>query len=260
MLLTLQLLSPSAEPASASSIKTKEVIYTYQDVKMKGYIAWDEAQKGPRPGVIVVHEWWGHNDYARTRAEDLAKMGYTGFALDMYGDGKVAEHPKDAGKFSQKVISDMAVAKGRFLAAKKTLSEHSSVDGTKIAAIGYCFGGSVVLTMAREGLDLEAVASFHGGLGGLPPMAAKKIDTRVFVANGGADPFVKPEQITSFVGDMIAADTDLTFTSYANAQHSFTNPGATAVGKKFNLPLSYNAEADHESWTALEAFLETSFK
>ncbi|MEO1234657.1 MAG: dienelactone hydrolase family protein [Myxococcota bacterium] len=252
--LVLLLATASAEAA----VKTKEVTYTHDGVKLKGFMAWDDAQKGKRPGVLVVHEWWGHNDYARSRAQALAKMGYTALALDMYGDGKQASHPEDAGKFATSVLSNMDLAKGRFMAAQATLAKHPTVNGDKIAAIGYCFGGSVVLTMARLGLDLDAVASFHGGLQ-LPPRTAETVEARVMVAHGGADPFVKKEQITAFVGDMVEAKADLTFYSYAGVVHSFTNPGADAFGKKFSLPLKYDEDADKKSWQALGRFLEQTF-
>lgn len=249
----------SSIPAlTTAAVKTEEVTYEHAGTKMKGFIAYDAAKKGPRPGVLVVHEWWGHNDYARKRATMLAEQGYTALALDMYGDGKQAGHPKDAMKFSSKVMGDMAVAKGRFLAAKKILADHASVDGEKIAAIGYCFGGSVVLSMARSGVDLDLVASFHGGLG-LPPRTAETIAGEILVFHGGADGFIKPEQIQSFVTDTMSAGAALTFVSYPGAVHAFTNPGADALGKKFKLPLGYDKTADEASWAAFSAKLDQVF-
>lgn len=253
------ILAPVLGAHSASAaVETEEVTYEHDGVKMKGLVAWNPDQKGKRPGVLVVHEWWGHNDYARSRARKLAEMGYTAFALDMYGGGRTAGHPKDASKFSSQVMSDMDVAKGRFLAAKEALAKHSTVDPERVAAIGYCFGGAVVLTMARLGVDLDLVASFHGSLQ-LPPRTAEKVEARVLVAHGGADPFVKPEQVSAFVADMMAADTHLTLISYPSAVHAFTNPGADELGEEFDLPLAYDAEADTASWAALEAHLERTF-
>lgn len=245
--------------AAEAAVKTKEVTYVHDGVKMKGLIAWDDTKKGARPGVLVVHEWWGHNDYSRSRAKKLASMGYTALALDMYGDGQQAGHPKDAGKFATKVMSNMDLAKGRFLAAKKTLAAHPTVNGEKMAAIGYCFGGAVVLAMARSGVDLDAVASFHGSLG-LPPRTAETVSARVMVAHGGADPFIKPEEVTGFVSDMMSANTDLTFISYPGVVHAFTNPGADALGAKFKLPLKYDEKADTSSWSSLERFLTETFE
>ena len=257
--LTALLLSSAAVTVAEAGVKTKKVTYEYQGVKMKGLLAWDSDKKGKRPGVLVVHEWWGHNKHARNRAKALARMGYTALALDMYGDGQTADHPESAGKFATKVMSDMDLAKGRFLAAKTTLMNHKTVANDKIAAIGYCFGGSVVLTMARAGLDLSAVASFHAGLK-LPPRSADKVSARVMVAHGGADPFVKPEELTGFITDMIAADADLSFFSYPGVKHSFTAPEADKNGKKFNLPLAYDKKADKASWRALRKFLKETFK
>lgn len=249
----------SSIPVAEAAIKTQSVTYEHDGVKMKGLLTWDDAKKTKRPGVLVVHEWWGHNQYARSRAKKLARMGYTAFALDMYGNAKVATHPEDAGKFSKQVISNLPVAKGRFLAAKKVLMDHATVNANKIGAIGYCFGGSVALVMAREGVPLKAVASFHAGLA-LPPLAAKSISARVMVAHGGADKFIKPDAISSFITDMLGVGTNLTFISYPGVVHSFTNPAADAVGKKFKLPLAYNKSADQASWAALRSFLRSSFQ
>ena len=157
-----------------ASIKTEEVSYSEGGTTLKGFLAWDDAISGKRPGVLVVHEWWGLNDYARSRAKQLAELGYTALAVDMYGDGKVADHPKDAGAFAASVMKDPQVALARFRAALKALKEQPTVDPEKIAAIGYCMGGAIVLNAARQGMDLDAVASFHGSLGGL--MAIEKPD------------------------------------------------------------------------------------
>lgn len=247
-----------ARKKARGALQTKEITYQHEGVKMKGYLAWDGAQKGKRPGVLVVHEWWGHNEYARSRAEKLAMMGYTALAVDMYGDGQKAEHPKDAGKFAQKVMGDMELAKGRFLAAKEALAKHPTVKADDMAAIGYCLGGSVVLAMARAGVDLDLVGSFHGGLQ-LPERSADTVSANVFVAHGGADPLVKPEHVSSFMTDMLAANAKLTFISYPGVVHAFTNPGATALGKKFDLPLAYDEGADEASWSALAGHLERTF-
>lgn len=180
---------------ASAKVVTKEISYEADGVELKGYLAFDNSSKGKRPGVLVVHEWWGHNEYARKRARMLAKLGYTAFALDMYGGGKQAHHPKDAGKFSGEVKKNLPLAKARFNAALAQLKKHSSTDNNQIAAIGYCFGGAIVLEMARLGLDLKGVVSFHGSLGTSHPAEKGKVKAKVLVLNGAADPFTKPEQI-----------------------------------------------------------------
>lgn len=243
---------------ACAEVKTRELTYEADGVSLSGYLAWDDALAGERPGVIVVHEWWGHNDYARRRARDLAELGYVGFALDMYGDGKLAEHPEDAGKFAQAVSGNFEVMKTRFEAARQQLLEQEQVDAGRVAAIGYCFGGGVVLNMARAGAPLSGVVSFHGSLG---PVAgpAESVDVPMLVLNGGADPFVSAGAVADFKAEMDAAGADYRFVSYPGVLHSFTNPGATALGERFELPLEYDANADAQSWTAMQAFLERVF-
>ncbi len=242
-----------------AAVTGKEVSYRAGDTVMKGYLAWDDAVSGKRPGILVVHEWWGHNDYARKRADMLAELGYTALAVDMYGEGKTAGHPEDAGKFSGAVRKDLDLMQARFNAARDFLNTQETVDPEQNAAIGYCFGGSVVLSMARAGADLDGVVSFHGSLGGLPPVD-DAITARVLVANGADDGFVSAESIAVFKDDMDVAGADYTFIDYPGAKHSFTNPGANAFGEKFNLPLEYNAEADKASWAAMLDFLDRIFK
>ncbi|MEM8493635.1 MAG: dienelactone hydrolase family protein [Pseudomonadota bacterium] len=241
-----------------AEIKTQEVSYEADGVTLSGYVAWDDAIEGKRPGVLVVHEWWGHNDYAQRRARDLAELGYVGFALDMYGDGKLAEHPDDAGKFAQAVSSNFDGMKTRFEAAQQQLLGQEYVDGSRIAAIGYCFGGGVVLNMARAGAPLSGVVSFHGSLGPIPG-PAESVDVPMLVLNGAADPFVSAEVVTAFKEEMDAAGADYMFVNYPDVVHSFTNPGATEVGEKFGLPLVYNADADAQSWAAMQEFFERVF-
>ena len=236
----------------------KEVSYQTGDTVMKGYLAYDDAVTGKRPGVLVVHEWWGHNSYARKRAEMLAELGYTALALDMYGDGKTADHPDNAGKFATAVRQDQDMMQARFNAARHYLNTHETVDPEQNAAIGYCFGGSVVLSVARSGADLDGVVSFHGSLGGLPPIA-DKVAAKVLVANGADDTFVSKDSIELFNEDMETAGVDFEFINYPGAKHSFTNPGANVVGEKFGLPLEYNAEADKASWQKMQEFLDTIF-
>lgn len=259
-LITLLILSFMCLTSAQAELKERDVSYQAGDKTLKGYIVYNDDFTGNRPGILVVHEWWGHNEYARERARMLAGMGYTALALDMYGDGQQAHHPEDASKFSGSVMQNMEVARARFLAAKDLLAKEPTVDATKIAAIGYCFGGAVVLEMARDGVDIAGVASFHGNLGTKNPAQPGKVKASVLVLNGEEDPFVTVEQITQFKQEMERANVSYQFISYPGAKHSFTNPDADTYGKEFNLPLEYNALADIKSWTAMTALFNELFK
>ena len=230
----------------------EEVSYSADGTTLKGYIARPAKADGKRPGVLVVHEWWGNNDYPRKRADMLAQLGYVALALDMYGDGKVASHPKDAGAFAGEVRKHMDVAEKRFRAALALLASQRDVDTGRIAAVGYCFGGGMVLEMARRGLPLAGVVSFHGSLPTQTPAKPGSVKAKVLVLNGADDPFVKPEQIEAFKKEMDAAGVDYRFINYPGAVHAFTNPDATENGKKFNMPLAYNADADRKSWEEMQ--------
>ncbi len=233
-------------------VKGAEVSYEADDITMKGYIAYDENMERSRPGVLIIHEWWGHNDYVRARADELAQMGYVALALDMYGDGKTAAHPEDAGKFSSAVMQNMEGAKARFAKALETLKNHPMCDSTRTAAIGYCFGGSVALTMANAGFDLDGVAAFHSGLQ-LPVMPkAGAVQAKVLVCNGADDPFIPAEQTEAFQNAMDEAGVDYEYHAYEGAVHGFTNPEADSLGQEFDLPLAYDTEADEQSWQELK--------
>lgn len=253
-------LAASGAVWAAPRIEAKPVEYKADGVTLKGYLAYDDEIKGQRPGVLVVHEWWGHNEYARKRARMLAEMGYTALAVDMYGDGKQAMHPDDAGKFSGELMKNFDTARARFEAAVKFLKKQPSVDPKRIAAIGYCFGGGVVLNMARQGADLKGVASFHGSLAAVKPAKAGKVKARIRVYNGVDDKFVSEQALNAFLDEMAAAKVDVQLTNYSGAVHSFTNPDADELGKKFNLPLAYNADADRRSWEDTTRFFEMIFR
>ena len=242
----------TAEP----KIVGKTVEYSAQGMTMKSYLAYDESAPGRRPGVLVIPEWWGLNDYAKRRARMLAELGYAALAVDMYGDGKVATVPDEAGKLSGEVNKNFDVGKARFMAALDFLRQQPTVDPARIAAIGYCFGGGVVLNMARQGVDLKGVVSFHGNLTAVKSAQPGSVKAEILVLNGGADKFVTPEQIEAFRQEMKAAGADFKFVSYPGALHSFTNPEATELGKKFNMPVAYNAKADKESWVEMKGFLK----
>ncbi|MEN8232868.1 MAG: dienelactone hydrolase family protein [Thermodesulfobacteriota bacterium] len=245
-------------PAFAAVVG-ESVTYNARDFVMEGYIAYDDSITTKRPGILVVHEWWGHNEYARKRARMLAELGYTALAVDMYGDGKQADHPGDASKFASEVRKNLSEAKHRFGAALQVLQKHPSVDPQHIAAIGYCFGGGIVLQMARQGLDLDAVVSFHGSLATDTPAIKGTVKARILVCYGANDKLVTPGQIQAFLREMKAADVDYKFISYPGAKHSFTNPDADTYAKKFNIPVGYSAEADQKSWQDMQNFLKDSF-
>src|SRR5438046_4050800 len=189
----------SLSPRSAT-VKTRELEYRQGETLLQGFVAWDDAARGRRPGVLVVHEWWGHNEHARNQARRLAEAGYVGFALDMYGKGKVTTHPQDAQAFVSEVTKDPAVLAARFNAALEQLKRDPHVDPRRIAGVGYCFGGAVVLGMARAGADLAAVVTFHGALATQTPAQPGKVKARILVLTGAADPFVPPEQDSEGAG------------------------------------------------------------
>lgn len=246
--------------AAQAAVQGKEVSYRASGTTLKGYIAYDDAVQGKRPGILVVHEWWGHNEYARMRARMLAKQGYTALAVDMYGDGKQAHHPDDAGKFASEVSKNAKLAKARFDAALKLIREQKTVDAGNIAAIGYCFGGSVVLNMARIGEPLKAVVSFHGGLGTESPAEAGKVKARIASFTGEDDPMIPAAQVAAFRQEMDKAGVTYKAVTYPGAKHAFTNPDADKYGQEFKLPLAYNAAADKASWDEGLAFLADAFK
>lgn len=242
-----------------ADIVGKEVEYKDGGVVMKGYIAYDKNLKGGRPGVLVVHEWWGHNEYARKRARMLARLGYVGMAVDMYGEGKQAAHPEDAGKFSSELMKNFDTGKARFMAAMDFLRQQPEVDPGRLAAIGYCFGGGVVLNMARQGADLKGVASFHGGLQAVRPAVPGSVEAKILVLHGGGDKMITADQVEAFKTEMKEAGADVTFIEYPGVLHSFTNPDADVYARKFNLPLKYDAGADRKSWKELRKFLKAIF-
>ncbi|MGL6073304.1 MAG: dienelactone hydrolase family protein [Fimbriiglobus sp.] len=252
MVLSLAFVMPSF-----AQIKKEAVEYKFDGVTFKGELVYDTAKAGKRPGVLVVHEWWGLNDYAKGRAEALAKMGYVAFACDMYGDGKAVTHPEDAGKMAQTVRKNVDIWRGRAKAALEVLEKHEMVDNTKLAAMGYCFGGSTALQLAYSGSKLKAVVTFHAALPTITAEDAKKIQAKVLICHGADDSFIKEDAITKFRDALTAAKVDLDFQSYPGAVHSFTVPDAD---KHMIKGMAYNADADKKSWAAMSKLLETVFK
>ena len=235
---------------TGANAEIKEVPVTYSDgtTTMKGFVVYDDASTAKRPGIIMVHEWWGITPHIHNEAKKYAAQGYTAFIADMYGDAKTADNPKDAGALSGGVMKDPKAMESRFNAAKAELAKQATVNPDRIGAVGYCFGGAVVINMARTGADLKAVAGFHASLGlNTPAPAAGTIKAKILILNGADDPFVKREQYDTLKKELDAAKANYQVIEYPGAVHAFTNPEATALGEKFKLPLKYDAKADQES-------------
>jgi dienelactone hydrolase len=245
-------------PAYAA-VKEEPVTYKAGDTVMKGFVVYDDAVKGKRPGIVLVHEWWGITEHIRNEARRLAAQGYTAFVADMYGEAKTADNPKDAGMLAGSVMKNPDAMRARFNAARAALARHASVDARRIGAAGYCFGGTVAHNMVRAGADLAGIVMFHAGLATNTP-APKSVKAKVLVLNGADDPLVKPDQIEGFKKDMAAAKADYKFVNYPGAVHAYTNPAATETGKKFNMPVAYNAEVDKQAKAEADRFFAAVLK
>lgn len=242
-----------------AEVQTQTIEYEVNGEPHTGYIAWDNTTEEERPGVLVVHEWWGHGEFVRNQAEKLAEAGYTAMAVDMYGEGKSAEHPDEAEAFMKEANSDMEAMKTGFRTAMKRLQDHETVDPDRIAAQGYCFGGAVVLNMARMGMGLDGVVSYHGSLGSPVEAEAGDISARIQVYTGGADQFVPAEQVGEFVQEMHAADAGYMVRSFPSVQHSFMNPEADRFAEEFGMPVGYDEEAANAAWKGTMRFYEDIF-
>jgi dienelactone hydrolase len=226
---------------------------------MNGFIAYDTSVEIKRPAILIIPEWWGLNEYPKMRARELAKLGYIAMAMDMYGNGLTTDSPSTAGKLAMPFYTDPQKAKARIDAALVALKSYMQTDTSKIAAIGYCFGGGMVLNAARLGEPFKGVVSFHGTLVGTP--ANKDLLTaKILVCHGADDPFVKKEEVDKFKKQMDSIKADYTFKTYPGAVHAFTNPKATEAGKKWNIPIAYNAAADSASWKDMKEFFDRIFK
>jgi dienelactone hydrolase len=242
----LALASLAAAGTARADIQTREVEYQSGGTPLQGFLAWDDARKERRPGVLVIHEWWGNNQHAHDQAIRLAEAGYVAFALDMFGKGKVTTHPADAQAFVAEVTRDPERLKARFEAGLDQLRRDPHVDPSRIAVIGYCFGGTVALDMARAGADVDAVITLHAGLRmSVPAVKGRAKVRKILVLTGGADPMVGNELIAKFEKEMKAAGFDVTVISYPGAKHGFTNPDADRMGIA---GLGYDADADRKSW------------
>ena len=238
--------------AGMAAIKTQAVEYKHGDTVLEGYLAFDDSLTGKRPGILVVHEWWGLNDYPKRRARELAELGYVAFALDMYGKGVATTSMDEAGKLSGTFRNDRQLTRVRAQAGLDVLRKQANVDPKQIAVMGYCFGGMVSLELARSGADVDGVVSFHGALNSPTPEDAKAIKGKVLVLHGAADSFVPQEEVAAFEKAMKDAKVDYRVIQYEGAVHAFTNP---AAGNDPSKGMAYNEKADQESWQELKKFL-----
>jgi dienelactone hydrolase len=244
---------------ASAAVRTETVEYRQDGAALEGYLAYDDSVKGPRPGVLVVHEWWGINDYIKRRVEQLAGLGYVAFAADIYGKGNRAKTREEAMALAGKFRSghDRSLLRSRANAGLAVLKKHPLVDPRRVAAIGYCFGGTAALELARSGADIAGVVSFHGGLGTPDPADAKNIRGKVLVLTGADDPSAKPEQVIAFEDEMRKAGVDWYLVTYSNAVHGFTNP---ENGSDNSRGAAYNEKADKRSWRAMMDFFDEILK
>jgi dienelactone hydrolase len=249
---------PAAETRHPG-LRELDIDYAGDNITMKGFVAFDTSLDTKRPAILIIPEWWGLNDYVKMRARELAKLGYIALAMDMYGNGMNTDSPAVAGKWAGQFYTKPLSAKARIDAALVALKSFQQTDTGKMAAIGYCFGGAMVLNAARLGEPFKGVVSFHGNLIGVP--ADKDLlKAKILVCHGEADPFVKKEEVAAFKKQMDSIKADYTFRSYPGALHAFTNPKATELGKKWNLPIGYNGAADTASWKDMQLFFDRIFK
>jgi len=239
-------------------IKEENITYKSDTTTLNSFIAFDESSTAKRPAVIIVPEWWGLDDYVKNRARQLAALGYIAIAVDFYGNGKVAADPGEALKLATPFYKDPSIAKSRIEASMAKLKEYSQTDTSRMAAIGYCFGGSMVLNTAKLGENLKGVVSFHGGLAGVLPKKGL-LKANILVCHGEADTFVLPAEVAQFKKSMDSVGADYTFKSYPNATHAFSNPEADQKAKKFSMPIAYNAAADTASWNDMKTFFGKIF-
>jgi dienelactone hydrolase len=242
-----------------SNIEEEMVSFKSGNKTYMGFVAYDRTIKGKRPGILVVHEWWGLTDYTKMRARMLAGLGYIAMAVDVFGDGATAANPKEAMDLTMPFYQDPGIVKSRLDDAMTKLKEFPETDPGSIAAIGYCFGGYVVLNYAKLGGNIKAAVLFHGGLGGVTP-DKKLLKAKLLVCYGGSDKLVSLQDLDLFKHQMDSVSADYTVKIYPGATHAFSNPDATRLGKEFNLPFEYNPQADKDSWNDMKSFLEGIFK
>jgi len=242
------------------NIVTNRIEYRVGDDIHQGYLAYDDEAAETRPGILIVHEWWGLNDYIVRRAHMLAELGYVALAIDMYGAGQVAQDPTQAGTLMTAVLDDMQGGTAALRAGYDLLLDQPCVDPERTAAIGYCFGGAMVLHMARLGIPLSAVASFHGALGSFHSADPGSIQAKILVCHGAADSMVSMHDLEAFRQEMDAAGADYEVLLLDGAKHGFSNPQADVNGEKYGLDLAYSQSADEKSWAAMQALFGKVFR
>jgi dienelactone hydrolase len=248
-----------SQPATVTepNIQTKLIEYQHGDVTLQGYLAYDAANSEKRPGILIIHEWWGHNDYAQMRARQLAELGYVAFALDMYGKGLLATEAQKASEFAGGFYQDRQLMRERAAAGLEVLTNQKFTDSNRLAVIGFCFGGTTALELARGGADVNGIVSFHGGLNTPEPEDAKRIKAAILVLHGADDPYVKAEEVQAFQEEMRNANVDWQMIYYADAVHAFTNPVA---GNDKSRGTAYNERATRRAWSAMKVFFEEIFQ
>jgi len=257
-ILTISLIATLMSTSTTrAAVQTKTIEYKQADATLEGYMAWDDAQPGPRPGVLIVHDWMGPSEFTESHARKLAEMGFVALAVDIYGKGIRPKSPQEAGQQAMKFKNDRTSLRARVNAGLDVLKSDPHCDPAKIAAIGYCFGGTTVLELARSGADIRGVVSFHGGLDSPTPEDGKNIRCKVLVLHGADDPNVPPKDVAAFQQEMRSAGVDWQFVAYGGAVHAFTNPKA---GDNPARGVAYNAAADRRSWEAMKDFFAEVFK
>jgi len=242
---------------ASGEVMTETIPYMHGDVELEGYVAWDNSDSNSRPGVLVVHEWTGINDYTKARCRQLAEQGYIAFAADIYGKGIRPDNASEASKQAGIYRSDRQLMRDRVNTGLDRLRKFKLCDNNRIAAIGYCFGGGTVLELARSGSDISGVVSFHGNLDTPDPSVAENIKCEVLVCHGAADPYVPMDQVSAFFDEMNGAGVDFQFIAYGSAVHSFTNPNS---GSDPSSGVAYNPDADRRSWKHMQMFFDELFE
>jgi dienelactone hydrolase len=240
-----------------ASVQVKPIPYSHGEVPLEGVLAWDDAREGKRPGILVVHEWWGLDDYTRTRVKQLAALGYVALAVDMYGKGKMTTHADEAKEWMQQTTANVEMWQARAREGLRVLQADPRVDPTRLAAIGYCFGGATVMQMVYGGAPVKGVVSFHGSLPLPPSSQTINRSAKILIAHGEADPFLTPDHTAKFTMALDGAGLDWQMVIYGGAQHSFTNPSANQYGMK---GVQYQERADRRSWEHMKLFFDELFR
>ena len=251
--------SNSTIAQNVAGVKSESVTYTDGVSTLIGFVAYDSTNTKKRPAILIAPEWWGVTDYTRNRAKQLAAQGYIAFVVDYYGNGTVATNPTDAVALATPYYKDPQLSKRRFDAALAQVKTYSVTDPSKVAAVGYCFGGSMIFNAAKLGADVKGIADIHGGLLGVPPVKGE-LKAKVLACHGADDQFIKDAEVSEFKKQMDSIGADYKYIDYPGATHAFSNPEATAIRKKFNMPIAYNEAADKGSWQAMTEFFDRIFK